>query len=130
MATPLKPIECSAQPLCLSFHPAKDIVAAGLVDGTVEVHDYEIFRGGSDDAAASTPGGTGGDDEGMEDDSDGEADTILSSIHVAREVSPSKSGTLTFLSSSRRSPQNNHNNSRHSNSITYKSRDRVVCLSL
>ena len=39
MATPLPSIECSAQPLSISFHPSKDIVAAGLVDGTVEIHD-------------------------------------------------------------------------------------------
>lgn len=32
----LQPIECSAQPLDISFHPSQDIVAAALVDGTVE----------------------------------------------------------------------------------------------
>ena len=36
MARQLKSIECSAQPLCISFHPFRDVVAAGLVDGTVE----------------------------------------------------------------------------------------------
>uniref|UniRef100_A0A7S4RXE7 Anaphase-promoting complex subunit 4 WD40 domain-containing protein n=1 Tax=Ditylum brightwellii TaxID=49249 RepID=A0A7S4RXE7_9STRA len=34
------PITCSDQPLCISFHPTRDIVAAGLVDGTLEVHDF------------------------------------------------------------------------------------------
>lgn len=36
MARQLKSIECSAQPLCFSFHPFRDVVAAGLADGTVE----------------------------------------------------------------------------------------------
>jgi hypothetical protein len=36
MARQLRSIECSAQPLCMSFHPLRDVVAAGLVDGTVE----------------------------------------------------------------------------------------------
>lgn len=29
-------IECSSQPLGISFHPSKNIVAASLTDGTVE----------------------------------------------------------------------------------------------
>jgi WD repeat-containing protein 55 len=34
-------IECSYQPLDLSFHPSRTaLVAAALVDGTVEVHDF------------------------------------------------------------------------------------------
>ncbi len=32
----LEPIECSVQPLDVAFHPTKTILAAGLVDGTVE----------------------------------------------------------------------------------------------
>src|SRR6056300_217361 len=57
MATPLRPIECSAQPLCFSFHPQKDIVAAGLVDGTLEVHDLVAKKqakqsGGRDDVSS------------------------------------------------------------------------------
>lgn len=33
----LKPVECSAQPLSLAFHPEREnLVAVGLVDGTVE----------------------------------------------------------------------------------------------
>ena len=46
-ATPryLTSIECSAQPLDLSFHPRKDnLVAAALVDGTVEGECYEILK--------------------------------------------------------------------------------------
>jgi transposase-like protein len=35
-------IDCSDQPLYLSFHPTRNhIVAAALVDGTVEVHDFD-----------------------------------------------------------------------------------------
>ena len=41
----LNSIECSAQPLDLSFHPRKDnLVAAALVDGTVEGECYEILK--------------------------------------------------------------------------------------
>ena len=46
-ATPryLTSIECSAQPLDLSFHPRKDnLVAAALVDGTVEGECYEVLK--------------------------------------------------------------------------------------
>ena len=84
MATPLPSIECSAQPLSISFHPSKDIVAAGLVDGTVEIHDL---------IAPPLPNLSDDDDENSNssdnDDymSNGEkedvADTILASITVA-----------------------------------------------
>ena len=80
MATPLKPIECSAQPLCISFHPHKDIVAAGLVDGTVEVHDLLVKK---------QSGIHGGGDHHMDsdDNEDEEADdTILSTIYVAKQT--------------------------------------------
>lgn len=54
-------IECSAQPFDLSFHPQREyIVAAALVDGTLEVHDF-----------APTD--------------DDENDTILSSISLANK---------------------------------------------
>ena len=46
-ATPryLTSIECSAQPLDLSFHPRKDnLVAAALVDGTIEGECFEILK--------------------------------------------------------------------------------------
>ena len=42
MARQLKSIECSAQPLCFSFHPFRDVVAAGLADGTVEGEFFVI----------------------------------------------------------------------------------------
>ena len=32
----LDPVECSLQPLDLAFHPTDEILAVGLVDGTVE----------------------------------------------------------------------------------------------
>jgi hypothetical protein len=58
MATPLIPVECSAQPLCISFHPYRDIVAAGLIDGTVELHDLKMARGGEE--GEDDDGGYGG----------------------------------------------------------------------
>ena len=39
----LQPIECSVQPLDVAFHPSQDILAAALVDGTVEC---KIFKKG------------------------------------------------------------------------------------
>jgi len=74
MATPLRPIECSAQPLCFSFHPQKDIVAAGLVDGTLEVHDLVAKKqaklsGGRDDVS-SDEDENDDDDQHMDSDND------------------------------------------------------------
>lgn len=95
MATPLKPIECSAQPLSIAFHPVKDILAAGLVDGTVEIHDL-IAKGGPDDSAkAKINKIDDDDDDDMESDHDDEdqGDTILSSIHVAKAAPQSKTNT-------------------------------------
>jgi len=64
-------------------------VAAGLVDGTVEIHD--LVATGSDDAAAaaSAKAKSNNDDDDMDSDNDeeDEADTILSSIHVAKDPS-------------------------------------------
>ena len=104
MATSLKPIECSAQPLSISFHPSKDIVAAGLVDGTVEIHDLIAKLSSRGDgvvgvapaARAKSCDDDDGhdvmvDDEHEEDDED--AETILASIYVAKEVPPSKVNT-------------------------------------
>jgi WD40 repeat protein len=96
MATPLKPIECSAQPLCISFHPCKDIVAAGLVDGTVEVHDLHVKKhsgNGADDHAMSS----GNEDE--IDDEEEEDDTILSTIFVAKQTSATFSSASTTAAS-------------------------------
>lgn len=64
-ARQLESIECSLQPMDIAFHPTKQILSAGLVDGTVEFHDYSI-RMPSD--SAQIP--------------DEEEDTILSSIPV------------------------------------------------
>lgn len=63
-ARQLQSVECSLQPLDFAFHPSNEILAAGLVDGTVEFHDYSLCAPRS----ASTS---------SEDD-----DTILSSIAV------------------------------------------------
>eukprot|EP00979_Chaetoceros_neogracilis_P014083 scaffold4425_cov281-Chaetoceros_neogracile.AAC.4 len=64
-ARQLESVECSLQPLDLAFHPTKEILAAGLVDGTVEFHDYSLDTSTN---AARIPD---------EDD-----DTIISSIPV------------------------------------------------
>lgn len=85
MATPLTPIECSAQPLSISFHPARDIVAAGLADGTVEIHDVIVNKGdGVSSSAGAKAKSSKADDDGMESDDEAD-DTILCSIQVAKE---------------------------------------------
>mmetsp|Transcript_29537 Transcript_29537/g.62663 ORF Transcript_29537/g.62663 Transcript_29537/m.62663 type:complete len:546 (-) Transcript_29537:67-1704(-) len=95
MATALKPIECSAQPLSFSFHPVKNILAAGLVDGTVEIHDL-IAKG---EAAAVIAKSNGDDEDDGDDkmesdhDEDDGPDTILASIHVAKEMPKFKTNT-------------------------------------
>ena len=64
-------IECSYQPLDISFHPSvSTIVAAALVDGTVEVHDYSEMV--LPPSMASMP----------KDDDEEENDTIVSSTQV------------------------------------------------
>ena len=73
-------IECSEQPLDLSFHPnAPGIVAAGLVDGTIEVHDFSELIEDSTKAAARAAG-----------EEDDEVDTIVSSTAVHTQLLPSK----------------------------------------
>jgi hypothetical protein len=65
--TAARTIECSDQPLDLTFHPTKPtLLAVALVDGTVEVHD---FASSSDEAQVNEK-----DDE--------EDDTIVSSTAV------------------------------------------------
>lgn len=64
----LDAIECSEQPLDISFHPNREnLVACALVDGTVEVHDISCIDNG--------------------DDAD-EHDSILSSMSVHTQVVP------------------------------------------
>jgi WD40 repeat protein len=76
-STPVS-VECSAQPFDLSFHPQRQhLVAAALVDGTVEVHDF-----------SSPPTG------GAEDD---ENDTIVSSIDVQPQLGSKKASCRTVL---------------------------------
>ena len=66
-------IECTYQPLDVSFHPSvSTIVAAALVDGTVEVHDYSEMV--LPPSVASMPKD--------EDDDEEENDTIVSSTPV------------------------------------------------
>jgi len=83
-AKSLESIDCSIQPLDFSFHPTIDIVAAGLVDGTVEVHDFSklITKPVLQTAKASQQDqpiikNIKDDDDELDDDED---DTILSSI--------------------------------------------------
>lgn len=86
MATPLKPIECSAQPLCISFHPQKDIIAAGLVDGTVEVHELLVKQqGGKSGGGDHHIMNSDDEDEIIDQDEDAD-DTILSTIYVAKQT--------------------------------------------
>ena len=74
-------VKCSDQPLDISFHPQRPhIVAAGLVDGTVEVHDFEEIL---DDSPTPKLGDA--------DDDDDEIDTILSSSPVHTRLILSKS---------------------------------------
>jgi WD40 repeat protein len=73
-------IECSEQPLDLSFHPSiPGVLAAGLVDGTVEVHDFNDYLQEKLVAKAFT------DDEG-----DDELDTIVSSTMLHTQLLPAK----------------------------------------
>ena len=39
-AEALDAITCRSQPLGLSFHPTREVLACGLVDGSVELHNY------------------------------------------------------------------------------------------
>ena len=65
----LASVECSDQPLDFCFHPSKStILAAGLVDGTVEIHEMIL------------------DDQNDDD----ELDTIISSTAVHTQLLPSK----------------------------------------
>lgn len=73
-------IECSEQPLDIAFHPHNPgIVVAGLVDGTIEVHDFIewITNDGNQSTAASAT-------------QDDEIDTIVSSTTVHTQLLPAK----------------------------------------
>jgi len=79
MASSALSIECSDQPLDLSFHPFKEnLVAVALVDGTLELHDFAQLEARSQDAAA------------LAADDDDDFDTIVSStaVHTRLRVSP------------------------------------------
>jgi WD repeat-containing protein 55 len=75
-------IECSDQPLDLTFHPTKPtLLAAALVDGTVEVHDFAISNQANDD--------------------DEEDDTIVSSTAVhSQQLTTTKTPTTLHDNSS------------------------------
>lgn len=75
-------IECSDQPLDICFHPTRpSVVAASLVDGTVEVHDFQDLIDSDKKPSA---------DEDEDDYNDDEIDTILSSTPVHTQLLPSK----------------------------------------
>ena len=96
MADEADPIECSVQPLGLSFHPTRRIAAAGLVDGTLELHDFSdwperMAKRQDIRQSKSTSRGTSYDDEydNNNDDGDGaidqeedEDDTIFASLPI------------------------------------------------
>eukprot|EP00551_Chaetoceros_affinis_P010544 CAMPEP_0203667106 /NCGR_PEP_ID=MMETSP0090-20130426/4002_1 /ASSEMBLY_ACC=CAM_ASM_001088 /TAXON_ID=426623 /ORGANISM="Chaetoceros affinis, Strain CCMP159" /LENGTH=496 /DNA_ID=CAMNT_0050531165 /DNA_START=23 /DNA_END=1513 /DNA_ORIENTATION=+ len=84
-AQALESIECSLQPLDLAFHPTKNILAAALVDGTVEFHDF-TSRFTPPTALGYAQGS--GAAKAAEDDDEDEDDTILSSIDVHTSEKP------------------------------------------
>jgi len=68
-------IECSDQPLDLAFHPSNsNLVAAALVDGTIEVHDFQ--------------------EQVQESAAECDDDTIVSSTAVHTQLVPSKTSEL------------------------------------
>jgi len=90
MASAALSIECSDQPLDLSFHPSKaNLVAVGLVDGTVEVHDIL---------------------QQQQNDEDDEDDTIVSSTAVHTQLIPTQNadGTMSAKPPSCRTVQYAH----------------------
>jgi len=81
-------VECSDQPLDVAFHPAKPtLLAAALVDGTVEVHDFgellESARSGGN--AKKKKSSTAADEES---DGGDEIDTIVSSTAAHTQLLP------------------------------------------
>jgi WD40 repeat protein len=73
-------IECSDQPLDFSFHPVNpNLVAAALVDGTVEVHDFKELLDQEKSQEKPSPASI-----------DDEIDTILSSTPIHTQLLPSK----------------------------------------
>jgi WD40 repeat protein len=78
-------VECSDQPLDLSFHPQKpSLLAAALVDGTLEVHDFEELLQIEHRAAPHHKRNNDNDDS-----DDDEVDTIVSSTRVHTQLVPS-----------------------------------------
>jgi WD40 repeat protein len=86
-------IECSSQPLDISFHPSRPhLVAAALVDGTIEVHDFEYLLDEANQHNATR----------NDDVSDDEQDTIVSSTAVHTQLLASKSESLAAKQASAR----------------------------
>jgi WD40 repeat protein len=83
MADPAPPIECSSQPLGLSFHPTRRLVAAGLVDGSIEFHDFNEWPERMARSKEMTNTNKKMDTKkmgGSSDDDDEEDDTILATL--------------------------------------------------
>lgn len=79
MASSALSIECSDQPLDLSFHPSRpNLVAIGLVDGTVEVHDVTPQAHPSTSLPLR--------ERTSSDDDDDDDDTIVSSTAVHTQL--------------------------------------------
>jgi WD40 repeat protein len=79
-------IECSYQPLDFSFHPSRPhLVAAALVDGSIEVHDFDYLV--SDN---KTTNAKNNDADDISVDEEDEQDTIVSSTGVHTQLLPSE----------------------------------------
>lgn len=88
-------IECSDQPLDLAFHPSKGtLVAAALVDGTVELHDFcqQTDSTTSTRGAAATKIKDVSRNDEDDDDEDDKDDTIVSSTAVHTQLLPIREG--------------------------------------
>jgi WD40 repeat protein len=77
-------VECSDQPLDFSFHPSLPyLLTAGLVDGTVEVHDVrELLELEANGKNATSMAQSDSDDEGP--------DTLVSSTDLHTQLMPCK----------------------------------------
>lgn len=102
-------IECSDQPLDLSFHPSKPtLVAAALVDGTCEMHDFaHLCTTNTDDKTrrknTRNSNSSGSNNHIAEDEEEEEEDTIVSSteVHTQRIPGGGSSGSTTTQASCR-----------------------------
>jgi len=80
-------IDCSAQPLDIAFHPENpDIVIAGLVDGTLEVHNLPPKENNNNKKEINDDDNNNTESSNKDnDDDDDDNDTILASISLERK---------------------------------------------